>query len=75
MSAQEQAEGETLDQRLAEEVPDVTPDDVDPRDADDVRDADVAVLGSDLAPPDSAVQGEQLDGTPEDGDSFFPVVE
>jgi hypothetical protein len=75
MSSQEQAEGETLDQRLAEEVPDITPDDVDPRDADDTVDVDVAVLGSDVAPPDPGVHGEQVDGVPEDGDSLFPVVE
>lgn len=51
MSSEEERQGETLDQRLAEEVPDMTPDDIDP----------VAVPG-------------QIDGTPEDGDSLFPVV-
>src|SRR4051794_16723729 len=59
MSADEEREGETLDQRLAEEVPDVTPDDVDPRDAD--------------ATVDLVADPGQIDGTPEDGDSLYPV--
>jgi hypothetical protein len=75
MSAQEQAEGESLDQRLAEEVPDVTPDDVDPRDADDALTADIAYPGSDVAPPDPGEHEADIDGTPEDGESLFPVVE
>jgi hypothetical protein len=71
MTADEQDEGESLDQRLAEEVPDVTATDVDPRD--DVDDG--AYPGSDVAPPVSGVHRAQIDGVPEDGDSLFPVVE
>ena len=56
------AENETLDERLAEEEPDVTPDDVDPRDAD-------------ASPPPVVRDRGQVDGTPEDGDSFYDVVE
>ncbi len=62
MTAREQREGESLDQKLAEEEPDVTPDDIDP--------ADAAADG----PPGRANYG-QISGTPEDGDSLFTVVE
>jgi hypothetical protein len=75
MSAEEQREGETLDDRLAEEVPDVSPADVDPRDAVDAADADEALPGSDAAPEDHGKHEGQIDGTPEDGESLFPVVE
>ena len=61
VSADEERRGETLDQRLAEEVPDVTADDIDPRDADSAA--------APVADP------RQIDGAPEDGDSLFPVVE
>jgi hypothetical protein len=75
MSAQEQAEGETLDQRLAEEEPDVTEAGVDPRDADVVPDDDLPIPGSDVATDDPGVHRGQIDGVPEDGESLFPVVE
>ena len=55
MSAQEQAEGETLDQRLAEEEPDVTEAGVDARDADVVPDDDLPIVGSDVASDDPGV--------------------
>ena len=61
MTDEEQREGETLDERVAQEVPDVSPDDIDPRDADDTED---------LGP-----NPEERDGAPEDGDSLFPVVD
>src|SRR3954447_5157552 len=73
MTADEQAEGESLDQRLAEEEPDVTATDVDPRDAREVDDA--VSTGSDVAPSVLGVHRAQIDGVPEDGDSLFPVVE
>jgi hypothetical protein len=73
MTADEQAEGESLDQRLAEEEPDVAATDVDLRDAQDVDGG--GHPGSDVAPPVSGVHRAQIDGVPEDGDSFFPVVE
>jgi hypothetical protein len=75
MSTDEEREGETLDDRLAQEAPDVSPDDIDPRDADEVGDPDEAVLGSDAAPDDPGVHRGQIDGAPEDGESLFPVVE
>ena len=75
MSAQEHAEGETLDQRLAEEEPDVTEAGVDPRDADVVPDDDLPIVGSDVASDDPGVHRGQIDGVPEDGESLFPVVE
>lgn len=50
MTAGEALIGESLDQRLAEEVPDVTPD-------------------------DPGTHRGQVDGTTEDGDSLFPVVD
>ncbi len=74
MSTDEEREGETLDERLAQETPDVTPDDIDPRDADDPRDRDETV-GSDVAAGDPGVHRGQIDGAPEDGDSYFQVVE
>jgi hypothetical protein len=72
MSAEEQSEGESLDQRLAEEEPDVTEADVDPRDADMPGES---LPGDDVAPDDPGVHRGQIDGVPEDGDSLFPVVE
>jgi hypothetical protein len=71
-------EDETLDERLAEEEPDVTPDDIDLRDADDtVRDIQ-SMSGDALDRLDPQQHGRdrgQIDGTPEDGDSFYDVVE
>jgi hypothetical protein len=72
----EAAENETLDDRLAEEQPDTTPDDIDPRDRDDRT--VVEVSGDELDridPQRSGRERGQIDGTPEDGDSFFDVVE
>ncbi|AQT82460.1 hypothetical protein B1R94_00745 [Mycolicibacterium litorale] len=57
MTAREEREGESLDERLAEEEPDVI-EDIEPDDT----------------PADRAHHG-QISGTPEDGDSLFPVVE
>jgi len=57
MTAREEREGESLDQRLAEEEPDVIP---------DVEPPDVT--------PGRAHRG-QIDGTPEDGESLFEVVD
>jgi hypothetical protein len=72
-------ENETLDERLAEETPDVTPADIDPRDADDVADDAVVSTSDDeldrLDPQQHGRERGQIDGTPEDGDSFFDVVE
>lgn len=74
ISEEEQRQGEPLDQRLAEEVPDVTPDDIALADADRVSDDDGSI-GSDAALDDPGRHSGQIDGTPEDGDSLFPVVE
>lgn len=57
MTAREEREGESLDDRLAAEEPDV-PDDIEP-----VDDG-----------PRRAHRG-QIDGTPEDGDSLYDVVD
>jgi hypothetical protein len=62
MTAEEEREGAPLEERLAAEVPDVTPGDVDPRDADRPESHPVRHRG-------------QVDGAPEDGDSLFPVIE
>lgn len=75
MSAEEQRQGESLDDRLGEEVPDVTESDVDPRDAADGAGGDEVLLGSDAAPPEPGDHEGQIDGAPEDGDALFPVVE
>lgn len=61
LTAREQREGESLDQRLAEEEPDIEP----------------AVLGDlepGDSPPGRAHRG-QISGTPEDGGSLYDVVE
>ncbi|MGZ8746258.1 MAG: hypothetical protein ACXWZI_10630 [Mycobacterium sp.] len=69
-------EDETLGERLADEVPDVGPDDIDPRDADDT-DRETVSMSDDqldrLNPAQHGTERGQIDGTPEDGDSFFNV--
>ncbi len=62
VTAREEREGESLDARLAEEVPDVSPDDIDATDSLDDR------------PPGRAHRG-QIDGAPEDGESLYEVVD
>lgn len=57
VTPREEREGESLDQRLAEEEPDVLDD-----------------VGVDDARPARAHRG-QIDGTPEDGDSLYEVVD
>ncbi|WP_445167965.1 hypothetical protein ACTXG7_00730 [Mycolicibacterium sp. Dal123E01] len=59
-------DGESLDERLSEEEPDVVVDD-----RDDEVDTDVDTDG---APQDRAHRG-QISGSPEDGDSLYPVIE
>jgi hypothetical protein len=74
----EAREDESLDERLADETPDVSPSDIDPRDADDA-DSEVVSTSDDVLdridPQQHGRQRGQIDGTPEDGDSFFDVVE
>jgi hypothetical protein len=74
----EAKEDESLDERLSEEVPDVSPDSIDPRDADDGS-PDVESMSDDdldqLDPEQHGRERGQIDGTPEDGDSFFDVDE
>jgi hypothetical protein len=69
-------EDETLDERLADEVPDVTPADIDPRDADDT-DQETVTLSDDqldrLDPEQHGTERGQIDGTPEDGESFYTI--
>jgi hypothetical protein len=69
-------ERDSLDERLAEEVPDVQPGQIDLRDADDARGDTVLESDDDLDRIDPDVHGRregQIDGTPEDGESFFDV--
>lgn len=74
----EARDDESLDERLSEEEPDVSPDDVDPRDADD-RLPRTELRSDDeidrLDPEQHGRERGQIDGTPEDGDSFYDVVE
>jgi hypothetical protein len=69
-------ENDTLDERLAEEEPDVSP--VDPRDAAETT-SDAESMSDDelddLDPQQHGRERGQIDGTPEDGDSFYDVVE
>ena len=72
----EAREDETLDERLADEVPDLGPDDVDPRDADDADRETVSMSDDELDrldPEQHGTERGQIDGTPEDGDSFYNV--
>jgi hypothetical protein len=72
----EAREDETLDERLADEEPDVRPEDIDPRDADDGDQETVSVSDDELDRIDPEQHGTdrgQIDGTPEDGDSFYDV--
>ncbi|SPM29553.1 hypothetical protein [Mycobacterium terramassiliense] len=62
MTAREEREGESLDDRLAEEEPDVS------------ADATLGAGASDDGGPGRAHRG-QIDGTPEDGDSLYEVVD
>jgi hypothetical protein len=72
-------EDESLDERLADEVPDVSPDGIDLRDADDADDAETVDEPDDeldrLDPEQHGRVRGQIDGTPEDGESFYDVVE
>jgi hypothetical protein len=66
---------ESLDDRLSEEDPDVTPDDI-PADTD----RSSTVRGSESEPDPLTLNEQartkgQIDGTPEDGESFYDVVE
>ncbi|HKV20234.1 MAG TPA: hypothetical protein VJR50_14480 [Mycobacterium sp.] len=69
---------ESLDERLSEEEPEVKPEDIDPRDADDA-DRETELMPDDrldgLDPSRHGSENAQIDGTPEDGESFFDVVE
>jgi hypothetical protein len=70
-------DNESLDERLAEEVPDVSEDDIDPADADEPGSV-VTESNDELDRIDPSVHGRergQIDGTPEDGDSFYDIVE
>ena len=69
---------ESLDERLSEETPDVSEDDIDLRDADDGSPT-VESMSDDaldrLDPEQHGRERGQIDGAPEDGDSFFVVVD
>ena len=78
----EAKDDETLDERLAEEVPDVTPDlEADePNDVHDSAAGGALLLESDdaldhLDPSEHGQELGQVSGTPEDGESFFDIVE
>jgi hypothetical protein len=63
MTAREEREGESLDARLAEEEPDISPDS-----------PDHGAASLDDGPPGRAHRG-QIDGAPEDGQSLYQVVD
>ena len=79
----EAKDDETLDERLAEEVPDVSADHPDDDDDSEAHDSDeggglTLVSDDELDRIDPSVHGRaqgQIDGTPEDGESFFDIVE
>ncbi|MBO0679872.1 hypothetical protein JRC04_20585 [Mycolicibacterium sp. S2-37] len=67
--------GESLDHKLAAEVPDAAAAPA----ADDASTGDTTELPDDqidhVVPGDTGTDAGQVSGTPEDGDSFFTVVE
>ena len=70
-------ENESLDERLAEEVPDVGPDDIDTARRRRHARATGSMSDDELDRIDPSKHGRergQIDGTPEDGDSFFDVM-
>jgi len=74
----EARDDENLDERLADEEPDVRPEDIDVRDADDSVSETVSTPDDELDRLDPQVHGRergQIDGTPEDGESFYDVVD
>ena len=78
----EAKDDETLDERLADEEPDVTADDGDdaPSDAHDTDAGGGLELVSDdeldrVDPEHHGRDFGQIDGTPEDGESFYDIVE
>jgi hypothetical protein len=60
----EEPDGESLDEKLAAEEPEVAP---------QVSDAGVAM--DQIDPEEHGTDKGQISGSPEDGDSIFPVVE
>jgi hypothetical protein len=68
-------ESDSLDDKLAAEVPDATAAPA----ADDASTGDTVELTDDqidhVVPGDTGTDAGQVSGTPEDGDSFFTVVE
>jgi hypothetical protein len=79
----EAKDNETLDERLAEEVPDDFGDDEDAGVPSEAHDSDAGgglrlVSNYDIDHMDLARHGRdrgQIDGAPEDGDSFYDVIE
>jgi hypothetical protein len=79
----EAKDNETLDERLAEEVPDDQGDDGADDARSDAHDSDAGgglrlVSNYDIDHMDPQTHGRergQIDGTPEDGDSFYDVIE
>ena len=79
----EAKDNETLDERLAEEIPDTTEDEEEDDPPTDAHDSDAGgglrlVSNYDIDHMDPETHGReygQVDGTPEDGDSFYDVVE
>lgn len=74
----EARDDESLDERLADEEPDVSPDEIDLREADDRVRTTVSMSDDEIDRLDPERHGReygQIDGTPEDGDSFYDVVE
>jgi hypothetical protein len=79
----EAKDNETLDERLAEEMPDYVGDDESGEAVSDAHDSDAGggltlVSNYDIDRMDPDRHGRdsgQIDGTPEDGDSFYDVIE
>jgi hypothetical protein len=77
VTANEERAGESLDARLAEEEPDIT---AEPADGETVGRDESEQLVTDatldrIDTEDHGADRGQIDGTPEDGDSIFPVVD
>ena len=79
----EAKDGETLDERLGEEVPDDYGEAGDDEGSSDAHDSDAGgglrlISNHEIDHLDPSVHGReygQIDGAPEDGDSFYDVIE
>jgi hypothetical protein len=71
------ADDESLDERLAAEIPDGSPEDPPASQSPDAEDGAIVMVSDDeldrIDPANHGRASGQIDGTPEDGDSFYNI--